>query len=136
MSTSSSVPQIAGVAAQRATDEDVLRLSAILEEQNRQILEGETGVEADTAFHFGLASATHNSALIKVVSAVEDILKRSRDQSLQEPGRAQRSLASHRQILEMVAAGNATGAREAMEHHLTSVEPATLSGDQRSAIVV
>ena len=116
-------PQIAAVAAQRAGEEEVRRLGEILEEQRKQISEGETGVDADTAFHFALASATHNRALLKVVSAVEDILRLSRDQYLQEPGRPQRSLASHRRILEMVRAGDAEGAKQTMEHHLTSVEP-------------
>ena len=98
----------------------------ILEEQGRQIAQGETGGKADTDFHFALAVATHNSAMVKVVSAVEDILRLSRDRSLQEPGRAKRSLASHHQILEKVKDGDAEGAREAMEYHLTSVEPAVL----------
>ena len=116
-------PQIAALAAQRATPEDAERLAAILIEQQRQIMEGETGVDADTEFHFALATATHNAALVKVVSAVEDVLRQSRDQSLQQPGRPERSLASHRQILEMVRAGDHLGAREAMEYHLTAVEP-------------
>jgi GntR family transcriptional repressor for pyruvate dehydrogenase complex len=120
-------PQLAALAAQRATPKDVERLAAILEEQQRQIMEGETGVDADTEFHFALATATHNTALVKVVSAVEDVLRQSRDQSLQQPGRPERSLASHHQILGMVRAGNHLGAREAMEHHLTAVEPSTVS---------
>lgn len=122
-------PQIAALAAQRATPEDIQRLSAILEEQQRQILEGETGVDADTEFHFALAAATHNAALVKVVSAVEDVLRRSRDQSFQQPGRPERSLASHRQILDVVRTGDSADARRAMEHHLTSVEPSAVFGD-------
>lgn len=119
-------PQIAAVAATRAGLDEVQRLADILEEQQQQLEQGESGVDADTAFHFALAAATHNSALVKVVSAVEDILRLSRDRSLQEPGRAKRSLASHHQILEKVKDGDAEGAREAMEYHLTSVEPAVL----------
>ena len=127
-------PQIAFLAAQRVNHQDLLQLEEILEEQGRQIAQGETRVNADIDFHFALAVATHNSALVKVVSAVEDILSRSRDQSLQEPGRPQRSLASHRQILEMLQRRDIHGARQAMEHHLTSVEPANLMSYKRSAI--
>lgn len=119
-------PQLAALAAQRATEEDAERLSSILVEQQRQIMEGETGVDADTEFHFALATATHNATLVKVVSAVEDVLRQSRDQSLQQPGRPERSLESHRQILEMVRAGDHLGARSAMEHHLTAVEPSAV----------
>jgi len=124
-------PQIAAVAATRAGSDEVKRLADILEEQQQQLEKGESGVDADTAFHFALASATHNSALVKVVSAVEDILRLSRDRSLQEPGRAKRSLVSHRQILEKVKAGDAEGARVAMEYHLTSVEPAVPGAHQQ-----
>ena len=126
-------PQIAAVATQRATLEEIERLEEILEGQQQQISRGQTGVDADTAFHFALASATHNSALIKVVSAVEDILRLSRDYSLQEPGRPERSLASHRQILNMVETRDAEGAKQAMDHHLTSVEPAAVGSLQLSA---
>lgn len=122
-------PQIAALAARRATASDIQRLATILEEQQRQILEGETGVDADTEFHFTLATATHNPALVKVVNAVEDVLRRSRDRYLQQPGRPERSLRSHHEILEMVRAGDDTGARRAMDHHLTAVEPATISDD-------
>ena len=118
-------PPIAALAAQRATADEVERMEEILEEQRGQIDAGATGVDSDTAFHFALASATHNSALLKVASAVEDILQRSRQKSMQEPGRPQRSLASHRHILDTVRDGNERGAQEAMEHHLTMVEPAS-----------
>lgn len=127
-------PQIAALAAQRANLEDVTRLREILTEQQWQIDSGETGVAADTDFHFTLAAATHNSALVKVVSAIEDILQVSRDRSLQEPGRPQRSLASHSQILEMVERGDTAGARQAMNHHLTAVEPASGLAPQPAGI--
>ena len=127
-------PQIAFLAAQRVNPQELLQMEEILKEQGRQISRGETGVNADTDFHFALALATHNSAMVMVVSAVEDILRRSRDQSLQQPGRPQRSLASHRQILETLQNRDNYAARQAMEHHLTSVEPANLTSYQRSAI--
>ena len=123
-------PQIAALAAQRANKQEVAELESILEEQVKEIADGGTGVDSDTAFHFAMASATHNSALVKVVSAVEDILRRSRNQSLQEPGRPQRSLASHREILGMIHSGDAAGARRAMEYHLTTVEPENLTRDE------
>lgn len=122
-------PHIAALAAQRATSEDLARLEAMLADQEAQINRGETGTGGDTAFHFAMAESTHNSALVKVVTAISDILRQSRDQSLQAPGRPQRSLASHRYILEMVRRNDAQGAREAMEHHISVVEPSFLPTD-------
>ena len=120
-------PQIAALAAERATPEDIQRMEEILAQQVAQIARGETGAESDTAFHFALAEGTHNSALVKVVSAIVDILCQSREQPLQAPGRPQRSLASHRYILDMIQQGDREGAMEAMEHHISVVEPFHLS---------
>ena len=124
-------PQIAALAAERATPEDVQSMASSLQEQAEQIERGETGVEGDTAFHFAMARATHNKALVGVMSTIADIVRQSRDQSLQPPGRPQRSLASHRHILDMITRGEAEAARPAMEHHLSDVEPVSF---QQSAV--
>jgi GntR family transcriptional repressor for pyruvate dehydrogenase complex len=116
-------PQIAALAAERATQEDTQRMADALDQQEQQLARGETGVEGDTAFHFAVAQATRNGALVQVMSTISDILRQSRDQSLQTPGRPQRSLASHKQMLDMILEGNVEGAMSAMEHHILEVEP-------------
>ena len=128
-------PEIAALAARRATEQDIQRMVGALEQQEGQILEGETGVGGDTAFHFAMAQATQNWALVKVISTISDILRQSRDQALHTPGRPQRSLASHRQILDTIQRGDPEGARSAMEHHLLEVEHAypSVSGRLESA---
>jgi len=118
-------PAIAGLAAVRASKDDLQNMRQILQTQRKQVENGETGVESDTAFHFALALATHNTALVSMVNAIEDILTKSRDQSLQRPGRPERSLESHLQILTMIEQGDSNNAVTAMDHHLTMVEPAT-----------
>ena len=129
-------PKIAALAAERATSEDIERLEETLARQADQISRGETGAEGDSAFHFSIAEATHNSALVKLVTTVADILGQSREQPLQAPGRPQRSLASHRYILDMIKQADSEGAREAMEHHISVVEPfhlptQTLAGSRK-----
>ena len=116
-------PQIAALAAERATQEDTQRMADALEQQERQLARGETGVEGDTAFHFAVVQATQNWALVQVMSTISDILRQSRDQSLQTPGRPQRSLASHKQMLDMIQERDVEGAMSAMEHHISEVEP-------------
>ena len=124
-------PQIAALAADRATQEDIQRMVDALEEQERQIDGGGTGVEGDTAFHFAMAQATHNWALVRVISTISDILRGSRDQSLQTNGRARRSLASHAQIVPMIQRGDVEGARSAMEYHISEVEPGHFPAGRR-----
>ena len=117
-------PQIAALAAERATQEDIRRMEEALRSQEQQIIRGETGVEGDTDFHFAMAQATQNWALVRVISATADVLHSSRDRSLQTPGRPQRSLASHGHVLDMIRHRDVEGARAAMQHHISEVEPA------------
>ena len=114
-------PQITGLAAQRATTEDVDRLEAILRQQAEQVQRGEIGVVADTAFHSAVAAASHNLALERLNGTLVEILAPVRDESLQTPGRSYRSMESHRTILEALRAGDAEAARQAMIDHIQSL---------------
>ena len=119
-------PQITALAVERATVANVRRMAKTLQDQERQIGQGQTGMEGDTAFHFAIAEATHNSALVRVFTTIADTIRRSRDLSLQTPGRPQRSLDSHREILKKILERDMEGAREAMAHHIAAVEPVVL----------
>ena len=116
-------PQIAALAAQRATPEDKERLETILKEQEEQILRGETGAVADTAFHSAMASASQNQALVRLSATLVELLAPSRDESLQTPERSHRSVKSHRTILSAIQQGDAEAARQAMTEHIVSVDP-------------
>lgn len=115
-------PGIAALAAERATPADILRLKEILKEQEQQISHGASAVESDAAFHFAIGQATQNSALQRLVAAIVEILKPAREQSLQTAGRAHKSLASHRDILQAIERHDADIARQAMQHHIEAVE--------------
>jgi len=115
-------PPIAAMAARRATPQDIARLEATVKEQEQQIQLGQSGVEADMAFHAALAEATHNQALLRLGATLMEVLAPSRDTHLQTPERSHLSLLSHRRILEAIQAGSATQARKAMEEHVVHVD--------------
>lgn len=115
-------PATAALAAERATAEEVAKLEAILTEQAKQIAEGETGVEADTRFHFTLAEAAKNEVLLRLNEAIVDGLRETRVRSLRSQGRPARSLAGHREILEAIRSKDPAKAREVMFNHLETIE--------------
>ena len=115
-------PEIAALAARRAGIEEVAKMEEVLAEQARQIAAGDTGVEADTAFHALLAQAAKNKVFLKLNEAIVDSLRDTRERSLQIRGRPERSLAGHREILKAIRAKNAVGARRAMLAHLVAIE--------------
>ena len=48
-------PQVVSLAAKRASDADVRRMEGILLQQEEDIINGGTGVESDSEFHFAIA---------------------------------------------------------------------------------
>ncbi len=115
-------PQIATLAAQRASTEDKQGLRAILQEQEEQISRGGTGVDADTAFHSAVAAASHNQAMKRLSVTMVDLLAPSRDESLQTPERSLRSLRSHQSILAAIDAGAPQAAEQAVRDHIEGVD--------------
>ncbi len=114
--------EIAALAAERANPSEVQHLEAILKEQARQIAKGETGVEADSAFHSTLAQAAKNKVFLRLNEAMVESLHEIRERSLQTDGRPARSLAGHRKILKAIRARNPAKARKAMLEHLEAIE--------------
>jgi GntR family transcriptional repressor for pyruvate dehydrogenase complex len=79
-------------------------------------------VEADMAFHSGLAAASGNAALRHLTDSLGRELLRERGAIWNEPGRPERSLREHRAIYDAVRAGDPLAARAAVVEHLRSVE--------------
>ena len=115
-------PEIAALAARRASLEEIRQMEEMLEEQARQIARGESGLEADTAFHSLLTQSTKNKVFLRLNDAIVDSLYETRERSLHVYGRPARSLAGHREILKAIRAKNPAQARHAMLHHLTAIE--------------
>ena len=115
-------PHIASLTSRRATNLDLRLMKEILDAQDAEIAAGGTGVEFDTEFHFAIARATKNSALVAVTQAISDILIQSRENSLLSPERSLISLQSHRQILAAIEMGQHKKAEEAMHEHIAKID--------------
>jgi GntR family transcriptional repressor for pyruvate dehydrogenase complex len=121
--------EAAGIAADRATGQDLQVLSDALQRMREQAERTAKNPaaepyfhEADTAFHRALIAATHNSALLNLAERLHAGMLTAR-YALARPGeRTSRSLPEHEQILAAVARGEAEEARAAMRTHLATVE--------------
>jgi GntR family transcriptional regulator, transcriptional repressor for pyruvate dehydrogenase complex len=119
-------PAIAALAARRATPEEIHEMERILEAQAREIAAGRTGLVEDGHFHAALGTAAHNRAIVRVVHAIMDLLAQSREESLNTPGRPERSHQDHRRVLDAVLDRNDAAAEQAMRDHLDAVESLVL----------
>jgi GntR family transcriptional repressor for pyruvate dehydrogenase complex len=124
-------PALAALAARRATPEELHEMERILEEQAKEVAAGRTGLEQDADFHAAIGAAAHNRAITRIAHAVMDLLRQSREESLNTPGRPTRSHEDHRRVLASIRARDEAGARQAMVDHLQAVEGLVL-GDAAS----
>jgi len=125
-------PDIAALAAERATERDVAQLKKILAEQIQAVKRGETGVGADAELHLCIGRATQNQALQKLVSGLMEMLSRSREESLQTEQRREWSIAAHRRIITAVEKHDKSKARAEMLRHIEQVEKTVLLSDRAS----
>jgi GntR family transcriptional regulator, transcriptional repressor for pyruvate dehydrogenase complex len=119
-------PPLAARAATHATADDVAEMEEILNRQEEKLRRGETTIPEDTSFHYAIALASGNSVVLKVLDIIMDMLRDSRERSLQVEGRPQKSLAGHRRILASIKRHDAEAAKDAMRRHIEDVEEIVL----------
>jgi GntR family transcriptional repressor for pyruvate dehydrogenase complex len=120
-------PPLAARAAAHASADDVSEMEEILQRQAEKQGQGEPAVDEDTEFHYGIALASGNSVVLKVLDIVMDQLRETRERSLQVEGRPQKSLAGHRRILAAIKRHDAEAAKAAMRRHIEDVEEIVLN---------
>jgi len=121
---------IAGLAAERASDEDVARLREVHERMQREAGDVAAAARDDLEFHRMIARATHNDLFLLLMDSIGSSLIDIRRENLGS-GAAAMTLGQHERILERVAAHDVEGARTAMSAHLDGV--ATVWKEQRVA---
>ena len=77
---------------------------------------------ADFEFHRAIAEATDNELFVVVLDSISDALVEVRETGFRTPGTVEYASTSHDEILDRIAAGDASGAREAMAAHLAEAE--------------
>ncbi len=120
-------PPLAARAATHATPAEVAEMEAILRRQAEKMGRGELAIEEDSEFHYAIALAADNSVVLKVIDVLMDLLRDTRERSLQVAGRPEKSIAGHQQILDAIKRGDAAGAQDAMCRHIESVEKIVLT---------
>jgi GntR family transcriptional repressor for pyruvate dehydrogenase complex len=119
-------PVVAARAAEHATDADLAQLDRILARQQGKIRDGQLAIEEDSEFHYAIATAARNRVVLRVLDVLMDLLRESRERSLQVAGRLERSLEGHRRIREAIRRRDPSGAETAMRQHLEAIEDVLL----------
>jgi len=115
-------PEIAQMASENATPEEINELEDILKDQEAERVDADNPVRMDTNFHHLLARMAKNRILERLLLALVDLLGKTRERYLQTEERKQKSLLGHRSVLAAIKNGNGMAARQAMRRHLDDVE--------------
>ncbi|MCE5259307.1 MAG: FadR family transcriptional regulator [Chloroflexi bacterium] len=113
-------PESAYLAAQRVTDEQLLKLRplSVLSLEDTQ----EQHVERDTEFHLEIARAAQNDLLLVIFSSISNLLRESRRYTYSVSSEIPKGNRCHQEILAAIELRDAEGARRAMNGHLDQTE--------------
>lgn len=131
--------ECAALAAQRATSRDLERIRRCLDDMARSEHDEELGLAADLSFHYSIARATNNSALLGLMKALgehmKETIKATRRHRFSKPGRFADTLDEHRQIYLSIAVKDSTRASKLMEDHIVRIggEMASISLEEAPA---
>jgi GntR family transcriptional repressor for pyruvate dehydrogenase complex len=120
-------PDLAALAARRASFEQILKMREVLREQEASVRQGETGIKADSTFHFLMAEAAGNEILLRIMDSLMDLLRETRETSLQAGGRSIRSLKQHKALLRAIETRDPAAAERHMREHITEMEQLVFS---------
>lgn len=113
--------EMAALAAERRTDEDLGRMRSGLEEMEQGLGSAERYIGGDLQFHLSVVTAARNRVAAYMMQAIREVTRRALLSVYYIPGSPQRSMEQHRRIYEAVEAGDREGARRAMQEHLERV---------------
>lgn len=115
-------PQVARLAAERATEADLWEMRDRLVQQRERHARGQAFVDEDIGFHLAIARATQNALLVRMIESIHELLRGSRERSLGTAAGRERSLRWHGKIEAAIAGGDAQAAFDDMLGHLLDVE--------------
>ncbi len=122
-------PEIAALAALRATEDDISALRAAAETMDSTLTDADAYIDADNTFHRALARGSGNPLLLALMDSVVDLLSEQRKLIFSVRGGPERGQTHHRRLLEAVVRRDPEAARTCMREHMSQVR-----GDTQRAV--
>ncbi|MBQ6403424.1 MAG: FadR family transcriptional regulator [Oscillospiraceae bacterium] len=113
-------PQMAALACERATDEEIENILQAGAEVERQILSNQDRTPADQEFHKKIAIASHNRFMLQLLPIVHSAVSETIQLNEQQELLSENTLRDHAQIMYFIQKRDADGAKAAMTIHLRS----------------
>lgn len=108
-------------AAQHASEADIARLRACLDENGRLVDDRQRFPDSDVGFHLVIAEIADNAIFTTLHTALAEWLRGQRLVSARAEGAQRAAYKAHRRIFTAIAAHDPDAAERAMRAHLTEV---------------
>jgi GntR family transcriptional repressor for pyruvate dehydrogenase complex len=114
-------PEIAAMAATRATEEDREELRRAVSIMDKAKSDADQYIEADLDFHLALAEAAANPIILSLIDSIVGLLREQRMSIFKVKGGPERGQYHHKLVLEAIENRDPVAARAAMLAHLGQV---------------
>ena len=111
-------PELAALAAERASLDQVKRIQDYAEHMNRNFRAGRDWMESDLGFHAAIYEAANNSVLESMLQRVNDLLVDSRRQTMRDHQVSERACRFHLLIASAIDEHKPMLARVLMQEHM------------------
>jgi GntR family transcriptional repressor for pyruvate dehydrogenase complex len=119
----------AELAAENATQEDIVRLRESLVEHEETIGNDAAYTRTCMRFHLTVAEASHNRVLVAQLLSLQHVSWPSQNKTLTAPV-ARHILDVHRQLVDIIEARDAAAARRLMDEHVRMIRTRRVSEDR------
>lgn len=110
----------AELAAENATEADVVKLRALIDAAEANIDDAERYTALSRDFHLAVAEASHNRVLVVHLISLQHVSWPSRNPTL-TPAVSQRILDIHKELLTLIETRDGAGARKLMDGHVKMI---------------
>jgi DNA-binding FadR family transcriptional regulator len=124
--------EIAALAAERCTEEDIQEIDAIIKRMSAKMFSPTEYVELDLDFHRAIVNAAHNPLFPLVLDPFMTLMRESRRLGASVDGAPQRTIHAHMNILECIKRRDPKAARNAMKEHCALVAGFIEKGSSQS----
>lgn len=114
-------PELACLAAERATDEELAEIERIVQQMEDASQRGRDFADLDVLFHRLIAQAARNPILFQTMEGVSDLFLESRRAILLDPDALLRALRYHALLADALKLRNPSQARLLMQGHMNSM---------------
>jgi len=121
------------LAVERAADDDIAALFAMVDEAEGALEAGEYDVEMSAAFHIRVAQATHNPAIAMLVQSFHGPLLMSLAEAHQSAPMSSRGIDEHRKLSQAIKDRDLAAAREIAMTHLDRTARRVRGGEEPDA---